>query len=218
MFFWGVLNAFLGSVSSIFWKKALELSVVPDRVFFGIGLLGSTVLSLGILAFGGFSVVGLPWWIVAIPVLDSVAVTYAATLSQRIYKEEKMSALMPFDHLSSVITIVAAFFLFGDTPLGTLLIAVGIIAMIFVASFDFKNRHFPKNFGLIFANHGINAARSLVIAYGFSAHLTNSTFYVARNLTVAALVWGMIFAFSQVSVVRSSSREFLVPRLSASFL
>lgn len=34
--FWGVLNAFLGSVANIFWKKSLGLSDIPERLFFAL--------------------------------------------------------------------------------------------------------------------------------------------------------------------------------------
>lgn len=218
MFFWGIFNALLHSVSSTFWKKSLQLSLVPDRVFYGIGMAGSAVLALGIVALGKFEIAHLPWWIAAVPFLDAVAVFYASMLSQKIYKEEKVSALMPFEHLASVFTIVAAFFIFGDTPFGTLAIAIVVIAIIFTSSFDFANRHFPKKFGLIVANHGINAGRALAISYAFSETLSNATFYAARNLSSTVLAWVGIFAFSQLATIKVSSREFLSTRLAASFL
>lgn len=55
-------------------------------------------------------------WLFLFPAVDAVIVGYAGLLSQRIYKEEKLSALMPFENLSSIFTIVAAFFLLGNTP------------------------------------------------------------------------------------------------------
>ena len=95
--------------------------------------------------------------------MDAFLVTYNATLSQKIYTEEKISALLPYENLSLVITIVIAFFLFRDTPLPTFLIAILIIVLIFVFSFDFSKHQFPRNFKLIVLNNSINAGRSLVI-------------------------------------------------------
>lgn len=51
MLLWGVLNSFLGSVSSVFWKKSLSLSDIPERLFFAIGGIGGIALSLGLIAF-----------------------------------------------------------------------------------------------------------------------------------------------------------------------
>lgn len=51
------------------------------------------------------------YWLFAFPAVDAVVVGYAGLLAQRLYKEEKLSALMPFENLSSILTIVAAFFL-----------------------------------------------------------------------------------------------------------
>lgn len=98
-------------------------------------------------------------WVLAIPFVDSFVVTYNSTLSQKIYKEEKVSALLPYENLASVITLIAAFFLFKDTPLLTFLIALVIIVVLFVFSFDFKTHEFPKNFRLIILNNAINAGR-----------------------------------------------------------
>jgi hypothetical protein len=190
--------------------------VLPERVFFGFGLIGSLILSIVIIASGGFHVPPI-WWMLAIPMADAIVVTYNSILSQRIYKEEKLSALMPYENLASVLTIVAAFFLFRDTPVATLLIAIAVIAFIFAFSFDFKKREFPKKFGLIVANHSINATRSLVIAYVLT-QLSSSTFYASRNMVTVLFVWGGILLAGQIPTLKKMDRAFVISRLSASFL
>jgi hypothetical protein len=44
--FWGVLNAFLGSLAGILWKKSLTLSNLPENLFFALGIVGAFFLSL----------------------------------------------------------------------------------------------------------------------------------------------------------------------------
>lgn len=214
--FWGVLNALLGSIAGMFWKKSLGLSDLPERLFFAVGMAGAIVLSSGILLFGGFSIPS-ELWLLAIPVADSFAVSYAGLLSQRIYKEEKISALLPFENLASIFTIVLAFFLLGNTPVATLLIAIATIVLIFAASFDFKDRHFPKNFRLILLANSINAGRSLMFGYALS-HLTSMTFYSTRNLATAAVVILPILFSGQYRILLTSKKEYLPSRMFASFL
>ena len=216
MLFWGILNSFLGSVSSVFWKKSLSLSDIPERLFFAIGGIGGITLSLGLIAFGKVS---LPkeTWLLLFPVVDAVVVGYSGLLTQRIYKEEKMSALMPFDNLSSILTIVAAFFLLGNTPVATLMVAVLTMAVIFFASFDFKKHEFPKNIKLIVLSNAINASRSLAMGYALS-HMASPAFYSVRNLLNAAIVLVPILMTREWIAMKSSKREYMVPRMAASFL
>lgn len=156
-------------------------------------------------------------WLFAFPVVDAFIVGYAGLLSQRLYKEEKISALMPFENLSSIFTIVAAFFLLGNTPVATLLIAIVTMAVIFGASFDWSNRHFPRNIKLILLSNSITACRSLAMGYAL-AHMASPTFYSVRNLLNAVIIIVPILASSEWMALKASRREYLVPRMAASFL
>lgn len=124
---------------------------------------------------------------------------------------------MPFDNLSSLLTIVAAFFILGNTPVATLAVAVVTMVFIFVATFDFKSRHFPKNIKLILLSNGINASRSLAMGYALS-HLASPTFYSVRNLLNAAVVLLPIFMVGEWKALRVSHRKYMVPRMAASFI
>lgn len=214
--FWGVLNALLGSVSGIFWKKSLSLSDLPERLFYAVGSIGSIVLSLGLIAFGMFAFPETPWLII-IPAVDAFIVGHVGLLSQRIYKEEKISALLPFENLSSILTIVAAFFFLGNTSVATLLIAIATIVLIFSTSFDWKNRHFPKNFKLIVLSNSINAGRALAMGYALS-HMASPTFYSVRNLLGAAVVIVPILVSAEWMALKTSRTDYLAPRMAASFL
>lgn len=214
--FWGALNALLSSVSSIFWKKSLSVNVLPDKLFYAVGMLGSLVLSVGLVAFGKF---GVPKeaWLLLLPIVDAFAVSYAGMLQQSVYREEKISALLPYENLASVFTIVAAFFLFRDASVITLCVAVAAMALVFFANFDFANRSFPKNFRPILALGGLNAARSLAMGFAL-AHLTSPTFYSLRNFAAAAIVAVPIFLAGQWGMVRTAGAGFYAPRMTASFL
>lgn len=215
MFFW-ILNAILGSISGIFWKKSLNLSTLPHGLFFWIGAIGSVMIAGAILIMGKFEIPK-ELWILAIPLVDAMVVTYNSKLSQRIYTQEKISSLLPYENFASVITIVIAFFLFRDTPLPTFIIALAIIAIIFVFSFDFKKHEFPRNFKLIILNNIINGGRSIAIGYAL-AHMTSPSFYTIRNLLTTIIVWTGIVWAGQLGLLRETKSNFLIPRLMSSFL
>jgi drug/metabolite transporter (DMT)-like permease len=152
-----------------------------------------------------------------LPVADAYANAKIGYLQQKIYKEEKLSALMPFENVASILTIVAAFFLFGDTPVATLVIAIFTVALIFVVTFDFKRRQFPKNISLILLANGISAARTLMIGYAL-VQLTSPTFYSVRAMIISAFAFLPILYFRQYGRYFEGDKEYLAPRLGASFL
>ncbi len=157
------------------------------------------------------------WWLFAFPAVDAVVVGYAGLLSQRIYKEEKISALLPYENLSSILTIVAAFFLLGNTPVATLAVAIVTMGVIFFASFDFKKHEFPKNIKLIALSNSIGACRSLAMGYAL-AHMASPTFYSVRNLLNAAIIMVPILMTHQWAAMKTSKKEYMAPRMAASFL
>ena len=215
MIYW-ILNAILGSIAWIFWKKSLNLSTIPHALFFGIGGIGSILVILFILWMGKFE---LPkeLWILAIPLIDAFVVTYNSTLSQKIYTTEKISTLLPYENLSSIITIIIAYFLFRDTPITTLLIALSIIIIIFIFSFDFRTHEFPRQFWPIVLNNTINGVRSIGIWYVL-VHMSSPTFYTIRNILTTIIVWIGILLASQLIFLKDVKKDFLVPRLMASFI
>ena len=190
--------------------------MVPPKLFFGIGAVGGVTVSLIIIIFGKFEIPK-ELWILFIPFLDAFVVTYNSLLHQKIYTEEKISALLPYENLTLVITIIVAFFLFQDTPLPTFLIAILVVILIFIFSFDFSKWEFPKKFLLILINNSINAGRSLVIGYAF-LQLSSPTFFTVRNLLTTLIVWGGIALAGQTVLLCGAKKEFLIPRLIASFL
>lgn len=214
--FYGILNALLGSISWIFWKKSLSLSTLPHALFFGIWAIGSIIVGTIIIVMGKFEIPK-ELWVLLIPLADAMVVTYNSTLSQRIYTTEKISTLLPYENLSSVVTIVIAFFLFRDTPLPTLAVAILIITIIFVFSFDFKAHEFPKKIQLIILNNVINGGRSIAIGYVL-VHMTSPTFYTLRNfLTTLIVWWGILFAWQAV-LLKDTNKTFMIPRLLSSGL
>ncbi len=87
----------------------------------------------------------------------------------------------------------------------------------FFSSFDFKTHEFPKNLKLLIVSNSITAGRSLYIAFAFH-YLTNATFYASRNLSSTLMIFFSIFLAGQLGTFRQAERNFLIPRLSASFL
>lgn len=66
---------------------------------------------MGILATGNFRLPPESWFLL-LPVVDAYANAKIGYLQQKIYKEEKLTALMPFENVASILVLIAAFFLF----------------------------------------------------------------------------------------------------------
>lgn len=91
------------------------------------------------------------------------------------------------------------------------------MGVIFFASFDFKTHHFPKNIRLIVLSNSITACRSLAMGYAL-AHMASPTFYSVRNLLNAVIIMVPILLTHQWLALKASKREYMAPRMAASFI
>lgn len=66
-------------------------------------------------------------------------------IDQSLYKEEKISVMMPYENLNSVFTIIAGYLIFKDASLIAVGISLVVIIITMAFSIDFKKFEFPRN-------------------------------------------------------------------------
>lgn len=138
--FWTIIASF----SDVFWKKSLSFGVRP----FAHNLASYPI---GFLFFLYFMIV----W-VDISNIDTLIVVLISVIIisnilkqpviQQIYREEKISIIMPYTNLNKIFVIIASFFLFQDVSVTSFIIILFTIGVIVLASIDFKNKRLPRNF------------------------------------------------------------------------
>jgi len=105
-----------------------------------------------------YEVLSIVFWLTFLQIIITL-------LEQNIYKREKISALMPYEYLSSIFVIIISFFLLKDVSLITLLITVLSVIIITLFSVNLKNFIFPKSLKLIFIYHIGVAVKMLLVWY-----------------------------------------------------
>lgn len=147
--FWTFIKAF----ADIFWKKSLIFWLRP----YAYNLCSYPLPSLFFLYFvlTGFSIF----------MIESIMIVWATLLLlsglirqpviQQIYREEKISAIMPYTNLNKILVIITSFFFFGDVSHITFFITLFTVAIIIYASIDLKNTKLPRNFSKILFNESI---------------------------------------------------------------
>lgn len=69
---------------------------------------------------------------------------FKTQIYQKIYREEKISLIMPYTNVNKILTIFLSFFIFADVSLKSLIITFIAILIIMLSSIDFKTFKLPK--------------------------------------------------------------------------
>lgn len=117
-------------------------------------------------------------------------------LLQKVYKEEKIQAIMPFENINQFIIIITSFFIFSkDSSLITLLVTIVSVLIIFLYKFDLKSFTLPKNINLILWRQSLQAVHTLLMWYILSLY-TFSAYYLFYVMFL------IIFAFLFLMVTK----------------
>ena len=165
MFYW-IITTFFSSLDWIFWKKALDLNKMPSFHFWILWYLWDFIVSFFIIILWYFNLwLLLDYKLILIIIFLVLTWFLKILLNNKIYRNEKMSNLVPYENLDKIFVIIISYFLFSYVSLFSLLITLFIILIIIVFSIDFKNISLPNNFSLIIFVHLINAIKLLIIWY-----------------------------------------------------
>jgi len=144
MVFFALLSTIIASFADVFWKKSLihkirprahELACYPVAFFISAYFYISG-FSLSDVYISAFAVVGL------IIIIDAIR----QPVMQGVYKEEKLSVIVPYLNLSKIFIIVSSFFIFQDVSYTSFFIALFTVWVIILWSIDIHTFRLPRNF------------------------------------------------------------------------
>ncbi len=95
----------------------------------------------------------------------SISIYHNGNRSMEINQTEKISTLQIFANLSTVITVLSGFFLYGKTSYTTLGIVLLCGAIVFFSQFDGHTFHPPQEWKKIVTTYGVGAIQSLIIVW-----------------------------------------------------
>ena len=191
--FIALFGTFIASFAEVFWKKSLSFGLRP--IAHNLASYPMWVLFFAYFLFVWIDLSGFGFLFFIIVVFVNFLNIVLQPLVQKVYREEKISVIMPFTNLNKIFVIIASFFIFQDVSILSFFIILFTVLIIILASFDFKNKTIPKNFSTILAVESIKAADIflswwLVVHYGEVLYF-NVTFLVwlSMYLAISLYTW-----------------------------
>ena len=203
------------SIDSISWKKALSLA--PKMQFFTMTLLG---IPVGVLLCIGLIIVGdyhAPLLMIGLVALANLIYIVREPILQRIWREEKVSLLMPYENVNTFLVTLFAFCFLGHTTLATFLVACAALVVITLGSIDYKDFSVPRHLYLILLSELLTGIANIIVGYTL-LHMTNTAFYIWDQIPWAVMIFvGIAWMGVSRSLgdLRSTSREFWAYRMTS---
>lgn len=177
------ISTILSAFSDVFWKKSLNHKVGPRAHELACYPIGILLLIYFIYSWFSLSDVWLSAFIVCAIIISIDSIRQP--VMQQVYKEEKLSVIMPYLNLSKIFIIIASFFIFKDVSNTAFFITLITIVVIIIWSIDFKTLKLPRNFTKILFVETLRASAWLLWWWLVVNH-TEMTFF---NLYV--IFWGL---------------------------
>lgn len=145
--FTAIISTILTSFSDIYWKKSLNYWVWWKAHDILSYLVAWIIILYFFITWVDLS--NLDFWVLFLICLILFIEIFTTGIAQKIYKEEKMSVIMPYTNVSKILTIIFSFFIFSDVSIISLIITLLAISIVIIFSIDFKTLKFPKNISKI---------------------------------------------------------------------
>ncbi|MCX6822966.1 MAG: hypothetical protein NTX91_03120 [candidate division SR1 bacterium] len=186
--FRAVFGNILQSFGTVLWKKTLLISSLPELLFRFLGELNGLIICVVVIALSGFDralflnmrVVG---GIIFVLIID-IRYDY---LDQSLYREEKVSTMIPYENLNCVFAIVAGYLMFRDASLISVGISMIVIIMTILSSMDFKHFTWPKNIKKILLIQILITAETLITGY-FLKDVSDKDFFIVYQVVIIIML------------------------------
>lgn len=139
-----LFSTIMASFADVSWKKSLSFWIKwRAHELWSYPIVWILFIYFLTQGFDIFSVWIFPIFIISIIALLDIIKN---PVTQSVYREEKISVIMPYLNISKILIIIWSFFLFSDVSYTTLAITIFTIFIIAYASIDFKNKKLPRCF------------------------------------------------------------------------
>lgn len=186
---WAIINTFLDSIADIFYKKALSISSIKPTIFQFTGEILSIpfVIILAIIFDFNFKLFLDPI-ILGGFALMTVFFILGNNIWQYLYKNEKLSTLLPYFKINSFIVVILGFLFFKDASLVSFLICIWAIILTTIFSIDYKDHTIPKNFFKIILHEVFKTIEFLISIY-ILKNITSLEYVILYQVYYIAIVF-----------------------------
>jgi len=212
---WAIINTFLDSIADIFYKKALSISSIKPMVF----QFAAELLSLPVVVILSF-IFDFHFWLFLDPiilggfVLTTIFFVLSNNIWQYLYKNEKLSTLLPYFKINSFIVVILGFLFFKDASLVSFLICVWAIILTTIFSIDFKNHVIPKNFSKIILHEVFKTMEFLISIYILKT-ITSLEFVILYQVYYVVIIFFVILFLKEFGEFKKINTNIIKYRSSA---
>lgn len=135
---------------------------------------------------------------------------------QKVYAEVKISAMAPYENLDKLFIIVFWFFLFSNSSIYSLFIAIFTVILISVFSIDFSNFKLPKSFGLIIISKLAKRTTVLLLWYALTKY--SSMTITSLDAITSIIIYIFLLKIADWKVLFKSPKAFYYNRYAGSVL
>jgi hypothetical protein len=204
-----ILSALLWSITDSIWKKAVILSKLPQTLFATFWPIGWIIIVYSIIAFSWQGVKILWDYKTILLVLLIACISFIVTnLYIKIYKNVKLSELLPYKNLDKIFIVLFWFILFywtkNSTSVSTFIITLLTIFIIIWFNLERKKIKLSKDIILFIFVKVLESVITLLVWYIFLKYTTvqyiaiESIIFISLTIVVAIIQWHkLILLFTQ---------------------
>lgn len=172
-----IISTLFGSITDSIWKKAVEVSKLPQSLFAVFWPIIWILIVYCIIIYNDLSMSILTDYKSLLIILLIALISYINTfLYINIYKKVKLSELLPYNNLDKIFIVLFGFFLFywtkNWTGIQSFFITLLTIFIIIFFSIDFKKISFSKDIIQFFIIKLIETTITLLVWYIFLTYNT----------------------------------------------
>lgn len=215
-FFLSIISGLIWSINNYFNQKILkfELSNVSNK-FWSVSI--NIFLIIILLAFVGNIKNGINSGIIIIIIYVLVIKNISKMLDNYLQKNEKLSTLLPYNHINKFLAIIFALILFQDTSFITFLMSVIWIILIIIFSIDVRNLTKPYHISTVLINQFLKATELLGI--WFLLTRINFVWYFAfYNFILFFAILFIVFYKNEYKTIFSYPKNFYKNKIISSIL
>lgn len=211
---WSIISSILWSISTIFRKKSLDIIDLPQFLFRFFAEIIWVLIWIVLIFIYWFNFNYLwDWKIILAMISIMILVISTDFISQKIYKTEKVSTLLPYENLHNVLAIIAWYFMFKDSSLIAVGVAILVVMITVLSVVDLKKMSLPKNMWLVLLDQSLTAAEVLMTWY-FLKQISDTDYFVLYEIFIILMLLLLIFFHKQYVFLKKIPWTFYKNRFS----
>ena len=195
------------SVDSICYKKSMSFAKISEFLFTWLREFWGLVIAIVFIFVFKFSFQIITRQLVGGILLILVVYLTWSAWNQAVYRKEKLSAILPYESLYAVFTIIAGFIIFRDTSVWAFVVALITFLVILAFSIDFKNQTLPKNMKMVILIH-LFIAMELILTWRVLQSVSNIEYVIVYQFLIIVVISTILLAKKRFSDIKKTSLPF----------